>query len=105
METHRMDNKTNYASVTKAGLPDIAPRNQANNGFTERGQQAAANLLKMGRGHHTIGRFEYNRNAQGSFRLGVQKVDLYRELTVIQRKDGNFVNMYVMYKDDVLSST
>ena len=98
-----MDNKTNYASVTKAGFPDIAPRNQINNGFTERGREAASNLLKMGRGHHTIGRFEYNRNGSGSFRLGVQKVDQFNELTVIQRKDGNFVNMYVMYADDVNS--
>ena len=96
-----MDNKTNYASVTKVGLPDIAPRNQTNNGFTERGAQAATNLLKMGRGHHTIGRFEYNRYGSGSFRLGVKRVDQFNELTVIQRKGGNFVNMYVMYKDDL----
>jgi len=94
-----MNYRETYTEHIVEGAPNI-PGRRVSSGMHIKGQKVARELLNIGPGCHKVARFEYDRLNINNFRCGVIAEDLQRSLKVIQRKDGAFVNMFVMFKCD-----
>ena len=94
------ENVINYTERTIDGTTSIPGRRRSNTGFHLKGASAARKVLALGPGKGKVARFEYDRFNINNFRCGVNKEDRGNSLQVSQRKDGNFVDIYVTFKCD-----
>jgi hypothetical protein len=68
-----------------------------------RGKDAAMKALRIGRGHTVVETFKHDRQLISSYGLGARAVNKKYggPLRIMQRKNGDKVNMYIVYKSDL----
>lgn len=80
-------------------------REKRSDGSYAKGKEACATLIKSGRGNVVVETMKHSRGTCSSFNQGVlavaKKNGMEKMIKSITRKNGQSVNLYVMFKEDM----
>ena len=90
-------------SVIRGVPAEVFEKIYPSSGLYAKGREAAMKALQIGRGHTVKETFEFDQRNIASFTSGARAVNKKygSPLKVMQRKTGNTVNMYIVYKSDL----